>query len=230
MKTQIKTLCLLGVIFSTTTLVRADIITEATRTYTVNQTINDPQDPPQLFLQTISDSAILSLTKVEVQLNLVGTSPDNGFASDMFVSLNQDLSITSILLNQVGITDSDPVGYVYDGWDVTLSDGAAGGDIHGVDTSDGSGVLTGTYQPDGRTNPTDTARPSLLSVFNGSTGNGDWRLAVGDLSPSGQMKLVSWSLTLTGETNPVPEPTSLALLGLGGLGLMAGRKYLSRKI
>jgi hypothetical protein len=222
MKTRLHTFCAVTALLASATLLPADIITEATRTFTVNQTINDPQDPPQVFLQTISDSSISSITEVDIGLNLVGTPAGNGFASDMFVSLNQNLSLTSILLNGVGMSDSDPVGYSYDGWNVTFSDTAAGGDIHLVNTGDGTGILTGAYQPDGRTSSTDTTRPSLLDVFNGSTGNGDWRLAVGDLSAGGQMELESWSLTLTGVAD-VPEPSSVALLGAGYLGWMAWR-------
>ncbi len=206
---------------SSATLVSAEIITEPTRTFTVNVDIDDPADPPTVFLQTINDSAILSLTRVEVGLHLVGTFADNGFASDMFVSLNKGFGPTSILLNQVGVTDSEPFGFFYDGWDVTFSDGAANGDIHTFDFE--SGVLTGTYEPDGRTSSIDTVRTSLLDVFNGGTGNGDWRLAVGDLSEFGQMRLVDWSLTLEGET-VVPEPTSLSLLGLGAFLLIKKRR------
>lgn len=228
MKTRHYCLGIFLAVLSTTSLVRADVITEPTRTFTVNQDINDPQDPPQLFLETISDSAITSLTGVDIGLNLVGTPADNGFASDMYVSLNQNLSLTSILLNRVGITDSDSTGFFYDGWNVTFSFNGAGGDVHLADTGDGTGILTGTYEADGRTLPTDTARPSLLDVFNGSTGNGDWRLAVGDLSSGGQMKLESWSLTLTGET-AAPEPTSWALLCLGGLSWFAWRKQIKRQ-
>lgn len=223
MKVTFHQISIIAALISTTALTRADIITEPARTFTVNQEIGDPQDPPQVFLQTVNDSAILSLTKVEVQIHLTGIPADNGFASDIYLSLNRDFGPTSILLNRVGITDSDSVGYFYDGWDVTFSDDAVGGDIHGVDTGTGTGILTGTYQPDGRINPTDTTRPSLLSVFDGSAGNGDWRLAVGDLSPGGQMQLESWSVTLTGMT-VVPEPDMMALIGLGGLGLLAWRK------
>ena len=189
----------------------AQVITETTRTYTANTAITDPSDPPMLFTALINDSSILSLTKVEIGLHLIGTPADNGFASDMFVSLNLDLSPTAVLLNRVGMSDSNPVGFFYDGWNVTFSDTASNGDIHVVDP--GSGVLTGTYQPDGRTHATDTMRSSLLDVFNGRPGNGEWRLAIGDLSESGQMTLVEWSITLTGTV--IPEPSAFALCGLG---------------
>ncbi len=207
------------------TVASAEIITEPTRTFTVNTTIGDPADPPSLFLQTINDSAILSLTRVEVGLHLIGTPVGNGFASDMFVSLNQDFGPTSILLNRVGVSGSDPVGFFYDGWNVMFRDGAANGDVHVFDP--GTGVLTGTYEPDGRTSPMDTLRTSLLDVFNGRAGNGDWRLAVGDLSAGGQMQLVDWSLTLQGET-VVPEPSSLSLIALAAIA-WGRKKYLTAK-
>lgn len=204
--------------------VSAELITEPTRTFTVNLNIDDPADPPSLFLQTINDSAILSLTRVEVGLHLVGTPSDNGFASDMFVSLNHGFGPTSILINRVGMTDSDPMGFFYDGWNVTFRDGAANGDIHLFDG--GTGVLTGLFEPDGRTSPFDSVRSSLLDVFNGRTGNGDWRLAVGDLSESGQMRLVEWSLTLHGET-VIPEPSAFSFLTLAAA-LLLKRKFAAK--
>ncbi|HYG22065.1 MAG TPA: PEP-CTERM sorting domain-containing protein [Verrucomicrobiae bacterium] len=199
----------------------AELITEPTRVFDVDLTIGDPQDPPMVFLQTIGDSPILSITRVEIGLHLVGTSPDNGFASDMFVSLNADFGPTSILLNRVGMSSGDPIGFFYDGWNVTFRDGAPAGDIHVWDQ--GTGVLTGTYEPDGRTLPFDTERLSLLEVFNGRPANGEWRLAVGDLSEGAEMKLVSWSLTFSGET-VIPEPSSHALLGLGIAALALRRR------
>ena len=194
----------------------AAIVTEATRTYSVNLDIPDYQDPPQTFLQTISDSLITSLTQVQVSLNLVGNPSGSGFASEMTVFLNKDLGASAMLLNRVGISGTDAIGQSYDGWNVTFSDNA-GSDIHLATL--GSGVLSGTYQPDGRVLPTDTLRPEMLSVFNGGTGNGDWRLAIADLELGGTMRIQSWSLTLTGEA--VPEPSTWgaigALVGVTGL-------------
>lgn len=66
------------------------MITETTHTFTVNtvNTVNtaiaDTPNPPVSFLQTVSDSAITSLTRVEVGLNLVGTTAGSGFGSEMF--------------------------------------------------------------------------------------------------------------------------------------------------
>lgn len=211
---------LLTLSLSEVTATAATLITEPTRTYTVGFDIPDLQDPPLSFLQTINDSTIFSLTDVLVGLHLVDTTVGNGFAGEMFVSLNKDLSLTSILLNRVGVTSLDPVGHPYDGWDVGFQDSAPNGDVHSVAMAAlSSGVLSGLYQPDGRTSPTDVARPAMLASFITSTGNGDWRLSVADLQFGGSMRLQSWSLTLSGMSN-VPEPLSftagLALLGVLG--------------
>lgn len=176
------------------------------------------------FSQTITTSQIVQLTEVKLGLNLAGNPVGNGFASDMFVSLNLNFgNQTAILLNQVGLSGSDPLGASYDGWNVTFQDSAANGDIHiglpaGLDT-----LLTGIWQPDGRTLPGNTERPNLLGVFNGSTGNGDWHLTLADLAPGGAMRLESWSLTLTGA--PVPEPETYAVVaGAALLGFAAWRR------
>ncbi len=208
----------------TTTLLHGDIITEPTRTFLVGSDIADLQDPPVNFLQAISDSSILSITQVQVGLNLVGRD-GGGFASEMFVSLNKDLSLTSILVNRVGFSATDSVGQSYDGWNVTLSD-LAGSDLH--QALQETGILGGTYQPDGRTDPASASRPELLDVFKTSTGNGDWRLSVGDLDIGGTMRLVSWSLTLTGDTAAVPEPSTYAA-GLAVLGIVGATWWRRRK-
>ncbi len=198
-----------------------------TRTFAVNLDIPDNTDPPTTFSQTISDSVITSLLKVEVGLKLAGTPVGSGFASDIFVSLNKDLTTTSILLNRPGFSTTDTsVGATYDGWDVTFSDGAANGDVHLAALA--TGILTGLWEPDGRIAATDTARPSLLAQFISGTGNGDWRLSVGDLADGGTMRLESWTLTFTGDSlTPVPEPGTV-LAGAFAL-LILAVTWLKRK-
>lgn len=198
---------------------QAAIVIESTRTFLVNQSLNDLVDPPILLQETVSDSIITSLTEVRVGLHLVGVGPGEGWAGDIYVALNRNLTATSVLLNGVGITAASPAGFGYDGWNVTFRDGAAAGDVHLIQPL--SSILTGEVEPDGRLTPTDPSRTAPLSVFQGGAGNGVWRLSVGDLSAGGQMQLVSWSLTFTGES-AVPEPAScavavgLVLAGLAG--------------
>jgi hypothetical protein len=201
--------------------VSAAVITEPTRFFAVGYDLADLEFVPVTFLQSITDSAIVSLTEVRVGLHLVGRD-GGGFAGEMYVQLNRDLSLTSVLLNQVGVDGANPFGAPYDGWNVLFADNAAGGDVHVASLV--SGVLTGDFAPDGRYGPTDVARPALLNVFQGVSGNGDWRLSVADLELGGTMRLESWSLTLSGSTDidAVPEASSWAvgfgLLGLAGFG------------
>lgn len=208
----------------------AALVTE-TYTPTISTTaITDNQPVLTSFLHSVTTSAILSLTEVTISFELRGTAPDDGWASDIFASLlKSPIGVaptvsdpSSVLLNRVGITTTDPVGFAYDGWNITLRNVAPVGDPPVADIhtqSLVSGVLTGTFQPDGRLNPTDTLRPAMLDVFNGGVGNGDWRFNLGDRAAGGTMQLVSWSFTLTGENtlSAVPEAGTWA----AGLGLVA---------
>ena len=60
---------------------QAALVTEPTRVYTVGYTLNDLEDPPAFFVETISNSSILQLTEVQVGLHLVGATEGGGFAS-----------------------------------------------------------------------------------------------------------------------------------------------------
>jgi hypothetical protein len=219
-----KPLPLLAALCGPAFVTHAVIITEPTRTYSVGYDLADVVNPGAFFQQTIADSAIVSLTDVRVGLHLVGRGV-GGFAGELVVSLNKDLSVTSLLLNRVGVSGGNPFGFGYDGWNVTLADDGAGGDIHAASLV--SGILTGEFAPDGRTSPTSALRPALLNVFNGGTGNGDWYLSVADVAAGGTMRLESWSLTLTGDNGlvAVPEAGTWAagLLVAGLVGLRAGR-------
>lgn len=162
-------------------------------------------------------SAIVSLTEVQISLNLTGNPAGTGWAGDMFVSLNHDFgSQTAILLNQAGVNAGSPFGYGFDGWNVTFKDGAANGDVHLGQPTGPATTLVGSWQPDGRTSPLDTARPAQLGVFDGSPGSGAWTLTVADLAPGGNMTLNGFTLTLTGVT-AVPEPAAMAVFAALGL-------------
>ncbi len=173
------------------------------------------------FSEVVSGSQIQNLSNVVVSLNLAGNPAAQGWAGDMFVSLNRDLgSQTAVLLNQAGVTPSNSAGFGAIGWNVSFRYGAVNGDVHFATPTSPSTVVTGTWQPDGRLNPTSTSRPAGLDVFNSGTGNATWYLTIADLSPGGSMTLTSWSLTLEG-TSSVPEPAeSLGFVAVG-LGLFA---------
>lgn len=200
-------------------LTAAAPVTESYGPFTPGTLIADNDAVATSFLASISSSAIVSLTDVSISFELRGSPGGNGFANDMFASLLRSplggpVSITdpaAVLLNQV-------VSF-HDGWNITLSDSAST-DIHVA--SPGSGILSGVFQPDGRLVPTDVARPALMGVFAGLPGNGDWRFNVADLAEYGQMELVSWSLTLTGniaDAPVVPEASTWAS-GIGLLGVL----------
>lgn len=206
----------------------AAVFVTETYNFNVGSTAGDIPDGggSSTFSQFLSASQILNLTEVQVGLNLTGNPAGQGWAGDMFVSLNRNLgSQTAILLNQVGVTGGNLAGFGHDGWNVTLKDSAtANGDIHLGQPTGPATTLSGSWQPDGRLSPTDLARPAVLGVFNGTSANTLWHLYVADLSPGGTLSLNSWSLTLTGIT-AVPEPETYALFaGAALLGFAAWRK------
>ncbi len=209
---------------------RAALVTEIYTPTILTTAIADNQPVLTSFLTTVNNSAIQALTEISISFELSGTTAGAGFASDIFASLlKSPVGVAptvsdpmAVLLNRVGITGSDPIGFGYDGWNIVLRDSAAT-DIHGQSLV--SGVLTGTFQPDGRSGATDAGRPFLLGTFNGGGGNGDWRLNVGDLAQNGSMQLVGWSLSLTGE---VPEASTWAA-GLAVLGLLGWNCWRARR-
>ncbi len=226
MKTQsfLLTAALLGVLPA----LNAAVITES-YTFNVGSTAGDiPDGGSTLFSQLVSASQIVQLTEVQVSLDLKDSS---GWAGDMFVSLNRDLGTqTAVLLNQVGVTGSDPAGSGYGGWNVVFKDSAANGDVHlGVPTAPAT-VLTGDWQPDGRLSPSGSSRTALLDVFNSAAANSTWYLLVADRSLGGSMTLDSWTLSFTGTTaTAVPEPQHFAaIVGASLLGFALLRRSARR--
>lgn len=164
-------------------------------------------------IRTIS-STILNISSVEVTLNI--SSEYNG---DLYGYLTHGSGFV-VLLNRVGKTSGNPYGYDNTGFAITLSASGAN-DVHNYQnfspSYNGSGQLTGTWQPDGRNvdpaTVVDTdSRTALFSSFNALDANGDWTLFLADISYGGASTLNSWSLTLTGEITPVPETVNAALV------------------
>jgi len=192
--------------------------TTVTNTFqNLNKVIPDGQRTGVSDTETLhfADPFFASITNVEVNLTIAG-----GFNGDFYAYLVHDDGF-AVLLNRVGRTAGNPVGYADGGMSVTLS--AGGNDIHhyqAFSPTMNNGELTGTWAADGRNvDPqtvldTDT-QTALLGSFNGTDPNGAWTLFLADLDFGQQGTLVQWGVIVSA----IPEPSSLALLGLGGLAL-----------
>ena len=189
---------------------------ETNISFSVNQLIPDANATGLTLAQNVSiwPEAIVS---VGVTLDVTG-----GFNGDLYGYLAGPNGGFAVLFNRVGVTTGNAFGYSDAGMNITLSDSAPNGDIHfyqGV-TGPLGGQLTGTWQPDGRNiDPLSTpsmflgaSRSATLSSFYGDNPNGTWTLFLADMSSGGQSTVVSWGLDIV-----VPEPQSMALLGLGAL-------------
>ena len=166
----------------------------------------------------LSDPAT-SITSVSVTLSISG-----GYNSDLYAYLSNG-SGYAVLLNRVGISESNPDGYLDSGFNVTLSSSSSA-DIHQYQslggTLNGNGQLTGTWAADGRfIDPTTSSgaaydaatRNNTLSTFIGTNPNDTWTLFIADVSGGGISTLNSWSV----DVQPIPEPTSMSLLLVGAL-------------
>lgn len=177
---------------------------------------------PDFNLNGVSDTetfstAIQSITDIQVNLTI-----SSGYDGDFYAYLTHDGSGFAVLLNRIGVNSGSQFGSFDSGMNITLSDAAAS-NVH--DAPANGGVLTGTYQPDGRNVSPLTAGAALeatpstapLSSFDGMDPNGAWTLFIADTSPVGIGTLESWSLDITGNTGTATAPDSASTLGLFAL-------------
>lgn len=167
---------------------------------------------------TVSGATEGSIYDVQVSLDITG-----GFNGDLYAYLVSPQGWTAILLNRVGVTSGNSIGYGDTGFDTTL-DGLTGNDAHFYQnypySLDGNGRLTGNWAADGRDIAPNSAPSAFdsastaanLGQYAGYDANGTWTLFIADLSGGGSATLNQAILTII----TVPEPQTWLMLG-GGL-------------
>jgi subtilisin-like proprotein convertase family protein len=133
----------------------------------------------------------------------VGLTTTGTFNGDLYAYLTHGNGF-AVLLDRVGVSTTDNLGYSDHGFDVVFQDGAP--NIHTYQQTLGGGTgsspLTGVWGPDGRpvspllVNGTEPAT-ATLSSFLGGDPNGDWTLFIADVNGGDLNNLVSWNLDIT---------------------------------
>jgi subtilisin-like proprotein convertase family protein len=201
--------------------------TQPVYTYSTNVNTDVPDATTTGLISTIEVSGIEGvISNLTVFLNISG-----GYNGELYGYLSGENGGFAVLLNRVGKTATNPLGYGDAGFNVTFSDLAAE-DIH-LYGGNGGNPLTGTWQPDGRDtlpqNVLDTdQRTAMLSSFSELSPNGAWTLFLSDLANENISTLVSWGF----EFKAVPEPSTISLIILGGALVMAAgcRRLRAEKI
>lgn len=190
--------------------------------YSVNSAVPDNDASGLSSTVTFASSQISSLDAVVVTLDLSG-----GYNGDLYAYLTHSSGF-AVLLNRAGRTAANGLGYADSGFNVTLGDSAANGDIHSYRFAfnPGGGAVSGVWAPDARNiDPTvalDTSpRSAFLNSFRGLDPNGTWTLFVADVSAGGVSTLNSWGLQVVG----VPEPGTSGLIILGGVVLLSFSRH-----
>lgn len=193
----------------------------AQQSWSTNLTLNTviPDNNPSGVAGTFAVGGLIdTISNVTVTLNITG-----GFNGDLYMYLVGPNGGFAVLLNRTGLSTVNAFGYANPGFNITLSDGAANGNIHYYQNvlNPGGAPLTGTWSPDGRNIDPQSAGSAFdaaavtatLGSFIGNNANGTWGFFLADLSPGSQSTLVSVGLNIL----TVPEPQANALLALTAL-------------
>jgi subtilisin-like proprotein convertase family protein len=207
------------------TLITALAVTTAAwgqQTITTNITLNTvvPDNDPNGLATSFTFSGVSgAISNVTMSLDITG-----GYNGDLYAYLVGPGGF-AVLLNRSGVSSNSVYGYGDTGFNITFSDASAN-NIHFYQNvvNPGGGQLTGTWAPDGE-NISPLSSPATfpsagptatLSSFENTDANGQWTFFIADLSPGGQSTLQSFGVTII----TVPEPSSLVLASLGGLGML----------
>jgi hypothetical protein len=159
--------------------------------------IPDAPAPGVNFDITVPDSGALSSMSIGLTWG-----PNHTFAGDIIMTITHNAITSNVFGRLAGGANSNDLAGPY-----TFIDSAA----IGMNAAVGSPIPAGSYRA---TNAAD-AVIALNTVFGGQNINGLWTINISDNSPLDIGSVSALSITLT----PVPEPTSLALLGVGATGL-----------
>jgi len=175
-----------------------------------------------------------TISNVTVTLDLNG-----GYNGDLYAYLAGPNGGFSVLLNRTGVgtgAGESTYGYADTGFNVTFSDTGVSDIQYYQSTSPTitSGVLQGTWQPEGVTIDPQSAPSAFslassgntpLSSFDGTDPNGTWTLFLADLSAGNQSVLVAAPVVTI---ITVPEPASLSLAAAAGIAVLLFRQSRQR--
>ena len=194
---------------------------------------NDIGDPPSAGLsRVLSITTPITVTAdLTITLNIGSAGGDTAWNGDLYVQLISPQGTAVVLVNRTGLSPTDTTtGYGDAGFNVSIND-IASADIHSYQslsyTLNGSTQLTGTWQSDGRVDPTTATRTRNLGTIYGENPNGTWTLLVVDLAPGSLARLNGWGISGS-DIAAVPEPLSTALCSSLALVAVAAARRLRR--